>query len=185
MVKKVLLTVLLAGLVLPMAACGGGKNKTYVNTEEKISMDYPAEWLEVSADEIKNQIDPTGATIAAFRDIANQEDNFVPNVNIVKEDLSADLTSDNYAAISITNTAKQMEAYEKLNVYSTKIAGQRTKIHIFKAKANASAQKNKYIQTYLVNNKKGYVITAAMPENFDKNKSNVYEGAVKKIRFNK
>lgn len=133
---------------------------TYNNNQFSIS--YPGNWDLIEPKDFTSDI-PKETQVVVRNNIKNET--FTANVDVVKNDLQVDETSLDYAK-EILNRQKTglldyKETKRDLNTISAGGQGQETYYVEFDARLNATDPVTRFIQTYAVKNKQGYIIMAS------------------------
>ncbi len=89
-------------------------------------------------------------------------DGFFINVNVVKEDLTAEVSSIDYARANINLAAQNLTDYEKIQEAQVDLAGTPAMVHIFQARLNPTEKLIRFIQLYAVKGKDAYIISGGM-----------------------
>ncbi|MFH0838069.1 MAG: hypothetical protein V1880_02285, partial [Patescibacteria group bacterium] len=89
-------------------------------------------------------------------------DGFFINVNVVKEDLTAEVSSVDYARANINLAAQNLTDYEKVQEAQVDLNGIPAMVHIFQARLNPTENLIRFIQLYVAKGKDAYIVTGGM-----------------------
>lgn len=89
-------------------------------------------------------------------------DGFFINVNIIKEDLTSEVSSIDYARANINLAAQNLTGYEKVQEAQVDIGGIPGMVHIFQARLNPTEKLIRFIQLYVVKGKDAYIVSGGM-----------------------
>jgi len=184
--KKIITTLFLATILL--TGCSSNNNtediapntpsSNYETQEFKITR--PTEWITITSKEFTSDISKD--TLVVFRNNIKNE-TFTANVNIVKRGILNPISSLDFAKQAINRESQGLVNYKELKKETINIKiGEKTEqtlINYFEAKETTNKQTIKYIQTYAVKGKNGYIITGAMSTKEESNVSQTIETIVK------
>ena len=89
-------------------------------------------------------------------------DGFFINVNIVKEDLTSEVSSIDYARANINLAAQNLTDYEKVQEAQMDMGGTPAMVHIFQARLNPTENLIRFVQLYAVKGKTAYIVSGGM-----------------------
>lgn len=89
-------------------------------------------------------------------------DGFFINVNIIKEDLTSEVSSIDYARANINLAAQNLTDYEKVQEAQVDIGGIPAMVHIFQARLNPTEKLIRFIQLYVAKGKDAYIVSGGM-----------------------
>lgn len=89
-------------------------------------------------------------------------DGFFINVNIVKEDLTSEVSSIDYARANINLAAQNLTDYQKVQEAKVDLGGTPAMVHIFEARLNPTENLIRFIQLYVTKGKTGYIVSGGM-----------------------
>lgn len=174
MAKKLQLLIIIIS-VLTLTGCFGffsSKKETEITSgklfeNQEIKIRYPPSWNEV----VKFDDNFPENTIVAFQN-NTAKNKFFANVNVRKHEISEGLSSKIFAdkvIASEINALNQFKELERKEINLKKKGAKETSYLItFEAKGKKDDPTIKYVQTFLVSNKIGYIITGAMSPDEDK-----------------
>ncbi|MBN2306593.1 hypothetical protein JXD20_01275 [Candidatus Peregrinibacteria bacterium] len=89
-------------------------------------------------------------------------DGFFINVNIIKEDLTSEVSSIDYARANINLAAQNLTDYEKVQEAQVDLNGLPGMVHIYTARLNPAEKLIRFIQLYATKGKDAYIVTGGM-----------------------
>ena len=104
-------------------------------------------------------------------------------ITITKKTFNENIDSQTFINQNIAQ-AEKLPNYQNISIKKTQISNQKTTINTFKAQVDQNTT-NTFIQTYFVQNKNTYIITAIASENADKTIQREILKVINKIKFNK
>lgn len=101
-------------------------------------------------------------TVVGFKN-KEKTDNFNANVNVIKIAVSEDLSAESLAKQKIKTHESSLEEFKKLDEKEIKLKvgneNQKTTLYFFEGKVKTVNKKLKFLQTYAVSEKNGFIIT--------------------------
>ena len=127
-------------------------------TDPHFEIQYIADWIVRTRDDFGSEIPQE--TIVTF---SNPEmvDGYQTTISVINDMVPPETTSLDYAKANIRNAMKNIIEFEKIEERNITIENNETKLLIFKGKSNISAKKLRYIQLYIVQQNRGYTVTAS------------------------
>lgn len=152
--KNITILAILTVLVITLTAATTQKAPagylSYKNTKYNINMSYPKTWS------FKDNIN--GTIVAFLTPRESKTDDFQDNVNIVMQDISSQpMDIDKYASLSIGQLKKVITDIKIISDKKSNLSGQKAHTVTFTGKQGVSTLK--WIQVYMIKNKKAYVVT--------------------------
>lgn len=136
------------------------QSKNYNNNE--FSFAYPGSWDLIEPKDFTSDI-PSETQVVVRNNIKNET--FTANVNIVKNGLQVDKTALDYAKEILNRQKTGLLDYQetKRDLVKINVGGQDQDTYYveFNARLNATDPVLRFIQTYVVKNKQGYIIMAS------------------------
>jgi|CXWL01.1.fsa_nt_gi hypothetical protein len=168
-------------LTLLVSACGGSADPLqYLQQSfQTFSVDVPATWQKVPQENFANTVPEE--TVGLFLNKVAGDD-FIQNVNIVKESLNTDATSLEYAKANMLLGSKAIVDYRPISSLETDVNGLKTVYHLFRARNASTDPLRYYAQTYFANNRLGYTVTCIAKDE-DQIQQQTCETVVKSFRF--
>lgn len=158
-------------------------NKTYNNNQ--FSFSYPGNWDLIDPKAFTSDI-PAETQVVIRNNIKNET--FTANVNVVKTDLQIEKTSLDYAKEILNRQKTGLLDYQetKRDLVKINIGGQPQDTYYveFNARLNATDPVTRFIQTYAVKNRQGYIIMAAASQQETTNIIDQLENIVKSFQVN-
>ena len=141
--------------------------KIYTDDANGFSIAYPGNWIEVPIDaEQKEQ-----GALAGFK-APKAEHGFIPNFNVVIEDMEAEYSVETYYEATLRHI-KTAEGYSFISDENINVNGIPGLIHIFSTEIESSELIS--IQAYLISGRYAWIITCISPvESFDSLKPTLY-----------
>jgi hypothetical protein len=173
--KKLLITILISSTIL-LSGCfgseegGGGtiptpeniSNDTKTYTSNELSLQFPASWDLIDPKDFSSAIPPE-TEVALRNNIKN--DTYTANINIVKNPLQTDKTSLDYAKEVLNRQRTGMLDYKetKREIINVIVGGQKHETYYteFEARLNQTDPVIKFVQTYAVKDKAGFIAMGA------------------------
>ncbi|MDP2690834.1 MAG: hypothetical protein Q8O95_00290 [bacterium] len=163
--KRSLLFPLVFLLGANLTACSGGGSGSEADLVrqqyQSFSVDIPSDWNKILQQDFANTIPPE--TVAIFLKRI-QGDDFIQNVNVIKESLNTDATSLEYAKANILLGSKALVDYRAISSEEVNVNGVRTVLHLFHARNTTTDPLRNYSQTYFAKDKIGYTLTCVAKE---------------------
>lgn len=163
-IKKSLAVLFLLSATAFLSACGGGGGqqaaqglKAYDGGEFTINID--PSWKIINQSDFYSEIPKE--TVVAFT-TPEAYDGFYINVNIIKENLSQEVTALDYARANINLSARNLTDYEKIQEAKINLGGTPTLVHIFQARLNPAEKLVRFAQLYVTKGQSGYIVTGGM-----------------------
>jgi hypothetical protein len=147
-------------------------SKTYTNSENLFSVEYPKDW------DLEENV---GGIIAIFAGPLTKENRYMVNINIVSENLTRNITIQDYIRLGELKLKKSVPDYIKLEEYATTISGQDAIIRTFTATVQNVLLKD--TQAYLIKGKKAYVITYDVDDNSYDEYSSFFDLVISTFNF--
>lgn len=120
-------------------------------------------WVSMNISELGSEV--PSQTVAAFT-AQNTASDVLKTMTVVTENIPVEVPDKiAYANANIGQAMEQLINYEKVEIAEVDIAGQKTKIHVFRGKLKPEDSISLFIQTYLVNRQKGYILTGVLLSN--------------------
>lgn len=178
-----------AGLIvllsMSLSACSGGESAPEENAllyqGQGIALELAPGWVTVE----KNNFNATvpQQTLVAFT-ATHQGSDILKTLTVVTEDIVVPVTENiAYANANIGETMRSVINYERIEIEELQIGGQQTKIHSFKGKLEHESTTFQIIQTYLVKNQKGYIVTGVLLENASAEEREEVKGMLRSFSF--
>ena len=89
-------------------------------------------------------------------------DGFFINVNVIKEDLTGEVSSIDYARANINLASQNLTDYEKVQEAQVDLGGTPGMVHIYTARLNPTEKLIRFIQLYVTKGKEAYIVTGGM-----------------------
>lgn len=161
-IKKILavLAILMVAAVLSGCSSEGSSSaalKTYEGGMFTIGID-PA-WKIITQSEFYPEVPKE--TLVAFT-TPEAYDGFFINVNVIKEDLTTEVSSIDYARANINLAAQNLTDYEKVQEAEMDLGGIPAMVHIFQARLNPTENLIRFVQLYAVKGKDAYIVSGGM-----------------------
>jgi len=142
-------------------------------------VEVPKDWRNIDKKEFSSIVPEE--TVAVFASSAR--DGFIKNLNILKENINTEASSNSYAKANILIGGKSLIDYAKIEEEHINIGGEDTVLHVFRARNSSTDKLLNFIQTYLTRGKIGYTITCVLPENASDEEIPVCKKAVSSFNF--
>lgn len=153
-------------LILLSGCFGSQSEQDGVSTlfqTDQFALQPAPDWLNINIAELGSEV--PSQTVAAFT-AQNTVSDVLKTMTVVTENIPVEVPDKiAYANANIGQAMEQLVNYEKLEITEVDIAGQKTKIHVFRGKLKPEDSPSLFIQTYLVNRQKGYIITGVLLSN--------------------
>ncbi|MBU0705769.1 hypothetical protein KJ657_01020 [Patescibacteria group bacterium] len=161
-IKKTLAVLAIAMLAAVLGGCGSQNTaesslKVYEGGLFTINID--PNWKIITQSEFYPEVPKE--TLVAFT-TPEAYDGFFINVNVVKEDLTAEVSSIDYARANINLAAQNLTDYEKVQEAQVDLNGVPAMVHIFQARLNPTENLIRFIQLYVTKGKDAYIVTGGM-----------------------
>ncbi len=160
--KKTFATLLIMLFAAVLAGCGDESDPTanlklYEGGEFTININ--PNWKIITQSDFYAEIPKE--TVVAFTS-PEAYDGFFINVNVVKEELTQEASSIDYARANINLSGQNLTDYEKIQEAQIDLGGQPAMVHIFQARLNPTEKLIRFIQLYVTKGKTGYIISGGM-----------------------
>lgn len=162
--KKILILLFIIGILLFTAGCFGSVKEYKPEFEgqkfetEEISIFVPDEFENVETFDSSYPQE----TIVGFKN-KEKTDNFNANVNVIKIAVSESLSAESLAKQKIKTHESSLEEFKKLAEKEIELKigekNQKTILYLFEGKVKTVGKKLKFLQTFAVGEKNGFIIT--------------------------
>lgn len=144
--------------VLVLTSCSGGEQATPLLRQNlgAFSLDIPETWRRVNQENYGNTIPPE--TVVLYLNKIEGDD-FIQNINVVKESLNTDANSLEYAKANMLLGSKAIIDYRPVSREEVTINSLPSVYHIFRARNLSTDPLRYYAQSYFVQDRVGYTIT--------------------------
>jgi hypothetical protein len=160
-------------LVLILSGCSSKEADRYYNKKDDFSVKFPKEW--------ENREGFMGTDVISLSPKENAADQFRENVNVVVEPLPEGMDLNGYFNANIPKLSSVVRDFQQNETGSAIINNNRAEWLIYTGSIGTITLKAK--QYYLVNDKKGYVITcSATPATYDAYNS-IFDTVVNSFQF--
>ena len=166
---------LLALLLALLVGCQA-QPKTYTNSEQGFSFEYPADWVFVE--------DYMGlAVFVAGPEVLGGD--YTVNINVATEQLTEEMTVGDYAKGVELNTKMSVPDLNKVDEYSTAIGGQPASVFTFTMTFEIYGKEYflKDLAAVLIKDGVGYIITYDAPTEFYDEYVDSFELAINSFKF--
>lgn len=161
-IKKSLAVLMLAGFAAVLSGCSPQEN-TGANLQiydgGLFTININPSWKIITESDFYPEVPQE--TVVAFT-TPEAYDGFFINVNVVKENLTKEVSSVDYARANINLATQNLTDYEKVQEAQVDLGGIPAMVHIFQARLNPSEKLIRFIQLYAAKDKTGYIITGGM-----------------------
>lgn len=161
-IKKILAVVAILLIVSVLNGCGSSATpaadlKTYDGGVFAIGIDPT--WKIITQSEFYPEVPKE--TLVAFT-TPEAYDGFFINVNVVKEQLTSEVSSIDYARANINLASQNLTDYEKVQEATVDLGGTPAMVHIFQARLNPTENLIRFVQLYAVKGKDAYIVSGGM-----------------------
>lgn len=161
-IKKILAVLAILMITAVLSGCGSVSStatslKTYEGGMFTIGIDPT--WKIITQSEFYPEVPKE--TLVAFT-TPEAYDGFFINVNVIKEDLTGDVSSVDYARANINLAAQNLTDYEKVQEAEMDLGGIPAMVHIFQARLNPTENLIRFVQLYVVKGKDAYIVSGGM-----------------------
>ena len=176
--KRLLLITISVAL---LTSCSGGEETIGFLRQNlgAFSIDIPETWRKVNQENYGNTIPPE--TVVLYLNKIEGDD-FIQNVNIVKESLNTDANGLEYAKANMLLGSKAIIDYRAVSREEGAINGMQTVLHVFRARNLSTDPLRYYTQAYFVQDRVGYTATCIAKDE-DLAQQQLCEQIVKSFRF--
>lgn len=161
--NRIIVMVLLSSLTLLSGCFSSTDEDTQIDTlyqSDVFSLQPAAAWTSLDSSEFGPDVPKQ--TLAAFT-APNATSDLLKTLTVISEPIAVRVESEvAYANANIGETIKNLINYEKIAIEESEISGQITKIHTFRGKLSLEEDMVLFVQTYLVQNQKGYILTGVL-----------------------
>ena len=171
--------------LLLLTGCSGNNTGTDVQAEmtrqtfKNFTLDVPGDWRKVSEENYANTLPQE--TVALFLKKVEGQD-FIQNVNVIKESINTDASSLEYAKANMLLGSKALLEYRVLSQEELTIHAVPTVLHLFRARNSATDPLRYFAQSYFARDNLGYTVTCiAQEENIAE--QTTCESIVKSFQF--
>lgn len=178
--------VLLVLLTVPLlTACFGGSSgetddgTIQRHTFKNFTINTASSWRKISEENFANTI--PNETVALFiRKI--EGDDFIQNLNVVKESINTDASSLEYAKANILLGSKAIIDYRPINTEQTSIGELPTVLHTFRARNSSTDPLRFFAQSFFARDRVAYTVTCIAKDD-DQAQQTACTEAVSSFRF--
>lgn len=173
--NKKILSILLLSTAFTLSGCFSADNQTGTSTDanadntetrtyqnSQFSLSFPGTWDVIEPKDFTSEI-PRETQLVIRNNIKN--DTFTANINIVRNDLQLALSSLDYAKEIINRQRTGLLDYKetKREIINIQVGGQSQETYYteFEARLNQTDPVTKFVQTYAVKDKAGYIMMGA------------------------
>jgi|GEM_PF-1093505 len=161
-IKQILAAVAILLIASVLNGCGSSATpaaslKTYDGGIFSIGIDPT--WKIITQSEFYPEVPKE--TLVAFT-TPEAYDGFFINVNVVKELLTSEVSSIDYARANINLAAQNLTDYEKVQEATVDLGGSTAMVHIFQARLNPTENLIRFVQLYAVKGKDAYIVSGGM-----------------------
>ncbi len=170
--NKKILSILLLSTAFTLSGCFSADNQTGTSTDanadntetrtyqnSQFSLSFPGTWDVIEPKDFTSEI-PRETQLVIRNNIKN--DTFTANINIVRNDLQLALSSLDYAKEIINRQRTGLLDYKetKREIINIQVGGQSQETYYteFEARLNQTDPVTKFVQTYAVKDKAGYIM---------------------------
>lgn len=146
---------------------------------KNFSVDTPSTWRKISEENFANTI--PNETVALFIKKIDGDD-FIQNLNIVKESINTDASSLEYAKANILLGSKAIIDYRPINTEQTTIRESETVIHTFRARNSSTDPLRHFSQSFYARDRIAYTLTCISKDD-DQAQQEACATAVSSFRF--
>jgi len=161
----------------------GNATKTYSNNQ--FSFSFPAAWDIIEPKDFTSEI-PRETLVVVRNNIKN--DTFTANINVVMNDLQTSKSSLDYAKEILNRQRTGLLDYKetKREIANVEVGGQNQETYYteFEARLNQTDPVTKFVQTYAVKDKAGYIIMGAYSLQENTTVTDQVANAVKSFKIN-
>ena len=161
-IKKTLAAVGILVFTALLTGCGSnGDTTTGLQTYEGgiFTIDINPDWKIITKSEFYPEVPKE--TLVAFT-TPEAYDGFFINVNVIKEDITSEVSSIDYARANINLAAQNLTDYEKVQEAQVDLGGVPGMVHIYTARLNPTEKLIRFIQLYATKGKEAYIVTGGM-----------------------
>lgn len=182
--KRALLIFISLILAIQLTGCfGGGDDDELAGVVRQkfksFTVDIPSDWSKINSADFANTIPEE--TVAIFLKRTTGDD-FIQNVNVVKESINTDASSLEYAKANLLLGSKAIVDYRATATEEVNVNGINTVQHNFRARNTTTDPLRNYTQTYFVKDRVGYTVTCIAKED-DILQQSLCDGIVKSFAF--
>lgn len=134
---------------------GGVQVGLVERTFTTFSIGIPGGWTKVEKEHWANTVPEE--TVAVF--LFQQENGFIRNANVFKEQLNSTATSIEYAKANVLLGSKALFDYRRVSAEEEEIGGERTVVHEFEARNSSIDRSHRFTQAYFMKEGVGYTVT--------------------------
>jgi hypothetical protein len=157
MLRKHSIMISLIFLTFLFIGCSSKDPDRYYNTKDDFSIEFPKEW--------ENKENFMRCAVISLSPKENDADQFRENVNVAVEQLPGEMTLHDYMEKSIPNIAKVITDFQVNEKGTTTINDHEVQWLMYSGRMGTINLKCK--QYYMIQNKRGYVITySAAPDSY-------------------
>jgi hypothetical protein len=167
--------------ILSLASCSGAEETIGLLRQNlgTFSVDVPETWRRVNQENYGNTIPPETAVLYLNK---IEGDDFIQNLNVVKESLNTDANSLEYAKANMLLGSKAIIDYRPVSREELMIGGISSVYHIFRARNLSTDPLRYYAQAYFVQDRIGYTVTCIAKDE-DLVQQQTCEQVVKSFQF--
>ncbi len=184
--KKITAIALSAVLLLGVSGCFGGDDEAVGSSAgwqkqefSTFSVDAPPGWMRVDKSKLSSSV--PASTVAVY--VAEMDQGFVKSMSVLKETLNTEATSKEYGKAVSLLTEKSLPEYAKVLSEDTDIHGEKTLLHVFRARNTVTDKLMQFVQSYFAKGDSGYVVSCVVPELAASSEVDICKQAVSSFRL--
>jgi len=146
---------------------------------QNFTLDISDDWRKVPQENFSNTI-PNEAVAMLIKRV--EGDDFIQNLNVVKESINTDALSLEYAKANILLGSKAIIDYRPLSTREVKIGDIETTLHLFRARNSGTDPIRHFVQAYFARDRIAYTVTCISKDD-DTDQQAVCEQMVRSFRL--
>ena len=183
MKRSVVLVVILITSVLTTGCFGGGEGEADVGFSQQAFQNFtisvPENWRKIFSEDFANTVPEE--TVALFVNKVEGND-FIQNLNVIKESLNTDASSLEYAKANLLLGSKALVDYRPIATAEATVGEVSTVLHQFRARNATTEPLRHYTQSYFSRDRVGYTVTC-IAEDEDAVQQQLCSTVVQSFRF--